>query len=365
MARTRDSILLGWQRDGLRIDQFIFHIIAPDDPNAEEGVIPLDEVELSGSQQAFFLERLKDTAEGNKYLFLTDAVTLKDKCVALATLGSDFITISRQITSDFATRHKANMSPGVFVIAEVSVPMGNDQLGKLVFLVKLDHKKSLNVTYKEVDGVRKAVMVDLPNTLTESKSAVQKSALIDVHNGFNWDVLAWDRNGTERPTKLSDYFEGFLGVGIHGTPAALTQTAIKTVRTWITSLDAADLPDGLDKVVAKERALDYLKGSAEFDTVAFINSIIRDEDPVRRTKLNQGLLDALGETGVAGQKFATELSSLSKSQRKTTYRADEGVNIISQDGAGQAIIEIEWADKAKKSGAASITITTRNLTIDG
>jgi hypothetical protein len=255
------------------------------------------------------------------------------------------------------------MSPGVFVVADVSVPMPNSQIGKLVYLVKLDHKKTLSVSYKDIGGVRKAVMDDLPNALTESKSAVQKSALIDVHNLFAWDVLAWDRTGSDRPTRLSEYFEGFLGVGVHGTPAGLTQTALKAIRACVAALPPDDLPNLFDKTVAKDRALAYLKGTAEFDTDDFINSVVRADEAAEMPALRAVLLDALSEAGVAGQRFVPEVKSLTSSQRKTVYKTAEGVSVQYEDGVGESIVEVEWED-ASKSGAATITIRTRNLTID-
>jgi hypothetical protein len=363
MAKN-ESVLLTWQRDGLEIENFIFHIIAPDDPNSVDGVVPLDEVTLSEGQKQFFLERLKETSTGNKYLFLPDSVVLPSFCKALLTAGEKFVEVSRQITADFAGRHKNNMSTGVFVIAEVSVPLQNGKKGKLVYLVKLDHKKTLTVSYKDVGGVRKAVMDELPNALTESKSAVQKSALIDVDDLFAWDVLAWDKYGAERATKLSEYFEGFLGVGIHGTPAGLTTAAVKAIRTCILSMLPEELPEEFDRIVAKDRALAYLSGTAEFDTDTFVDSIVRREDAEQAPGLRAKLIDALGEAGVAGQRFTPEVKSLTRAQRKTVYKAAEGVSIQYEDGAGESIVEVKWADEVAKSGAATIIIRTRNLTVD-
>lgn len=364
MAKTSESVLTVRQRDGLKIENFILHIIDPDDPVAVNGVVSLDEVALSPSQQAFFMERLKDTSAGNKYVFLPNSVTLRNFCGALTAPGTNFVQVSLQITADFAGRHTNNMSTGVFVVAEVSVPMPNAQVGKLVYLVKLDHKKTLAVSYKNAGGLRKAIMDDLPNALTESKAAIQKSALIDVEGLFAWDVLAWDRHGGDRPTRLSEYFEGFLGVGIHGTAAGLTATALKAVRTCIAGLEDGDLPDTFDKTVAKDRALAYLKGTAEFDTAAFIDSIVRPDDAAKAPALKAKLLDSLEVAGVAGQQFVPELKGLPTSQRKTVYKAVEGVSVQYEDGAGESIVDVKWDDEVSKTGPATIIIRTQKLTID-
>lgn len=359
--KKHESVLTGPQRESLQINELMFHIIAPGAPAADEDVISLDEVVLSESQHQFFLKRLQDTATGNKYIFLPDAVTLRDKCVAIADKTANFVTISRQITSDFASHHKGNMSPGVFVIADVAVKIG-ETLHPLVFLVKLDHKKTISVSYKVVDGRKVAVMDDLPRALTESQSAVSKSALIDVRGSFAWDVLAWDRYPGDRPTRLSQYFEGFLGVCMHGTPGALTQTAYRAAREWAVRADV-QLPEGLTKQVVKDRALDYLKGAGEFDTDGFIKSILRDSDS-GAPELRSSLSDHLGDVGIAGQKFSPELRAISTAQRKTIYKAVEGVSVQYEDGAGASVVSVEWANKGARSGPATITIRTQNLTVN-
>lgn len=362
MLKRNESVLTDKQKDSLKIKDFIFHIIDPDNPVAVDGVITLDEVVLTASQHKFFQTRLRNTASGNKYVFLRDAVALKDKCVAIISKSMDFLTLSRQITSDFAGRHKGNMSAGVFVVATVEVTI-DKVVRTLIFLVKLDHKKTINVAYAEKAGRRVAVVTDLPSTLTESQSAVSKSALIDVQGTFSWDALAWDRTGTERQTRLSQYFEGFLGVGVHGTPAALTETAYKAARQWVAASTSLTLPEALTKQVVKDRALDYLKGNSEFNTDAFIKAVLRDEVE-NLQELRNSFSDFLSEVGVAGQTFKTELRGLQPKERKTIYKTGEGVTIQYEDGAGQSVVDVKWQDPQTQTGPAVITIRTDDLTVN-
>ena len=352
----------------MKIDRFIFHIISTPKKDEEAKVIFLDEVTISDEQKNFFLDRLKETAEGNKYKFKEHSENLKNNCLKLVESSESFSRISRNITQDFSNHHGSRMAPGIFIVSEVSVPMGNNQLGKLIFLVKLDNKKTININYKEINGKMIADISNIPYALTENKSAVQKSALIDVNDIFEWDTLATDRYGPQRSTKLSEYFEGFLGVGIFGSPQSLTAEVVKTTTKWFRSLSADDIPDGLNRTVVKERALSFIDGNQDFDTDKFIDNIIREENeykPDLIKKLKDKLKNSLGEAGIAGQKFVMDNSYLTKKQRQTKYKTKEGVEIIAMDGVGASVIEIEWLNNNNiKSGPAIVKIRTDELSID-
>lgn len=208
MPQPLESVLGQAQRDTLKIHNLIFHIIDPDIPD-DDHVVYLDEVRLQEKQKAFFLDRLRDIAEGTQYVFLPNAVHLKDKCEQLLDDGNDFNELSRQITQDFAGRHLEQMSAGVFVIAVVKFLAAAHEERKLVLLVKMDKRPSFSYKYETINGRTVAVMEEVENALSETKAAVQKSAVIDVTDHFAWDVLAYDR--VKKPL-LSDYFKNFLGV---------------------------------------------------------------------------------------------------------------------------------------------------------
>lgn len=362
----RGGVLQGWQRDGLRIDKFIFHVIESPGHAEEDNVVFLDEVTLSDDQRTFFLDRLKETAEGNTYTFLENATGLRNSCINLIS-DNNFVQVSREITRDFATHHGARMLPGIFIVAEVYVPMQNRQHGTLIFLVKVDNQKTIRVKYRNVDGRRIADFEDIPNALTENKNAVQKSALIDVNNAFKWDVLAFDRNAPSRLTRLSKFFENFLEVGIYGTPQSLTKKMLSTVRDWIDDIPVEARPEGLNRQMAKERVLGYIQGNAEFDTNTFISNILRDEltdDDDQLFNLREALREALVEEGLAGQRFTIDGGFLTKRERETRYVTHEGVTITTMNGAGADNIAIRWHDPQRKAGAAEIIIQTSNLKID-
>ena len=118
MVVPLDGVLSQAQRESLEIVSFIFHIIDAD-AGEDEDVIFLDEVQLQATQKKFFLDRLRDIAEGTQYVFKQDAVNLKEKCQQLIETPDRFIELSRQITTDFSGRHQGQMSAGVFIVSTV------------------------------------------------------------------------------------------------------------------------------------------------------------------------------------------------------------------------------------------------------
>src|SRR5690606_36906154 len=138
-----------------------------------------------------------------------DSVHLKEKCEQLAAHPNSFNAVSRQIAADFASRHRNQMSEGVFVVSTVRFLVSANVWKRLILLVKMDKSPTFSYSSKVVGGRKTAKMEEVPNALNETKAAIQKSAVIDADSHFAWDVLAYDRRTKPR---LTDYFKGFLGV---------------------------------------------------------------------------------------------------------------------------------------------------------
>lgn len=238
MPQPIESVINNQQRESLEIVDFIFHIIDPDEAEEDDGVIFLDEVNLAPQQKSFFLDRLREMAEGTQYIFKPESVHLKEKCEQLLQDRSRFPEFSRQITSDFAGRHKGNMSAGVFIVCNVRYLVSANNYQHLAFLVKMDRQASFSYSYKEILGRRVATVEANANSLNESKAAIQKSALVDTSTQFAWDVLAFDR--AKKPG-LSDYFRGFLGVTERQQDSVLTRTTHSVVKKWARAIPAENL----------------------------------------------------------------------------------------------------------------------------
>lgn len=357
MAAPLDGVLSQAQRESLEIVDFIFHIIDPD-AEVDEDVVFLDEVQLQDKQKKFFLDRLREIAEGTQYVFRPDAVHLKEKCQQLTGEPDRFIELSRQVTTDFAGRHSGHMSAGVFIVSVVKYLANAHEWRQLVFMVKMDKQPTFTYSYEEKEGRKVAIINEVPNSLNENKSAVQKSALIDASDHFAWDVLAFDR--VKKPY-LGDYFRAFLGVTERQQDSALTRTTHTEVRKWAKKLPAEDLPPGEDLNTFLGRSLNYLSDHDTFDTDEYLNAVVRDEDADRKAKFMQSLRDALAEAGVAGQQFRPQPGSLPKRERKQVYQTFEGV-MISFEGTPEAMgIKIEhFVD-----GRSRVTIETNRLDAKG
>lgn len=336
MATSIESGLNQAQKDSLALVHFIFHIIDPDAAEEKERVVYLDEVTLQDKQKDFFLDRLRDIAEGTQYVFKEDAVFVREKCTALMDSPDNFNQLSRQLTEDFAARHDGQMAPGVFIVAVVSYLASAGKLKKLVLMVKMDKRPTFSYTHKTVDGKRIAKMTAVPNALNETKQAIQKSAVIDVSDHFAWDVLAYDRVQKH----LSTYFRAFLGVRERQVDSELTRNAFAAVRKWANKLSSEEMPENEDALGYRGRALNYLRDHDSFDTDAFIDAVVRDEDAARKSILSAQLREDLVQNGIAGQKFTPRSESLQPKERKQVYQTNEGVTIVfegAKEAAGLSI----------------------------
>jgi hypothetical protein len=344
------------QRDSLEIDDFIFHIIDPDADEAER-VIYLDEVSLHAKQREFFLARLRDMAEGTQYKFLTDAAHLKGPCEEIVSTPNRFLELSRNITADFASRHRGQMSAGVFVVAIVKYLAAVNDWKKLVFLLKMDKRPSFSYSYKEENNKRIAAMAENENSLSEAKSAIQKSALIDVSNIFAWDVLAIDQ--IKKPL-LGDYYKGFLGVTERQNDSTLTRSTHATVKKWARTLTKEEMPDNEDALGYIGRAFNYLVDHDTFVTDDFVNAVVRDNNPDHKGTLTSKLKAELAEAGISGQTFRPQAGSILKKDKKQVYKTEEGV-IITFEG-DKATVGLSTKDLG--GNRMRITIETGNLVIN-
>lgn len=352
-----DGVLNQAQRDSLEIVSFIFHIIDPD-ADEDDGVVFLDEVQLQAKQREFFLARLREIAEGTQYVFKQDAVHLQEKCQQLIGDPNRFIELSRQVTMDFSGRHRGQMSAGVFIVSVVRYLAAAHNWQQLVFLVKMDKQPTFTYSYEEQDGRRVAVVNEVPNSLNESKNAVQKSALIDISDLFAWHVLAFDR--VKKPN-LSEYFRAFLGVTERQHDSALTRSAHLGVRQWAKAQPAEALPPGEDLNTFLGRALNYLSDHDTFDTDEYLNAVVRDDDADRKAVLMRSLRETLAEAGVAGQQFRPQPGSLRGKERRQVYTTLEGVTIAFEGTRETVGMSIEQLGE----GRARITIETNRLDAKG
>lgn len=355
MAQQLEGGLTLEQRNSLEIEEFIFHIIDPE-IESDEKVIFLDEVQLQQKQKTFFLDRLREISEGTQYIFKPDSVTLKEKCDQAIEQRDNFVLVSRQIATDFSGRHSGQMSAGIFIVSIVKYLKSANNWGFLTLLLKMDKQSSFSYSYREENGRRIAVVEEIENSLNENKAAIQKSALIDVSNHFAWQVLAFDR--VKKP-QLGDYFKAFLGVEERHQDSQLTRMAHVTVKRWAKKLSVEDIPENEDATTYAGRSLNYLSDHDVFSTPEFLDAVVRDEDPDRKSTLMASLNVELTEVGVSGQQFRPKPGSIPGKDRKQIYETIEGVTIVyegDQTAAGIKVVDLG-------DGRKRLTIETNGLRI--
>lgn len=342
----RSGTLTSAERDSIRIDDFIFHIIL----KSEQKPITLSSVELEADQRKFFCDRIAEASEGTQYKFLDKGRGTAARCkVIFDDPAANFVKESAEIATDFRDFHSGNVSNGAFIVARFHIQT-TGQLVPLIALIKLDHKKVIQYEVEIKDGKNVATMKEILNSFIESKAAVQKSATVDVGNYFTWDVLAQERgSGTE----IADYFRNFLSVIEVENPTFWTEKAVATVAEWASSVP--DLPE--HKRNYRARAAQYMETHNEFDTDDFLKMVVMDGDRARKDRHMQELKAQLTASGVAGQKFPPAPSVVKKYKSSKVVTA-EGVSIQWSGTDKAANVHIHDPDA---NGIITIEIKTQQL----
>lgn len=308
---AKESVLSIAEKEAITIDKLIFHIIITDN------VTPtyLDEIEITEEQKKFFKERLADAAQGRQYIFTSDTPKIKQLAEEILTADNDrFVEISKEITESFQQTHRGNTNDGVFIISVASI-----NTRKLLFLVKLDHKKVYEYKLKGT----KALLEEVKNTFIEDKSAIQKVALIDTNSSVSWDVLVFDRS---KAGGITEYFAKFLSVIPRETESDLTKKFQSAARTWA-SQNKTLIDPNQEPSMYKNRARDYLMNTDNVDSERYIDAVIIDDNEERRSVLKDSFRDYLVSNGLYGQQFSPNKNAITPKERKNIRQTAEGVKI--------------------------------------
>lgn len=345
---AKESVLTLEEKQSIQIEKFIFHIIIQE----EDSPHYLDEVVITDEQKSFFRERLIAVSQGNQLLFndKENNATYNLAKKIIENVEDNFLDASKELTASFKSRHNKNTSDGVFITALVSI----QNTRKLVFLVKLDHKKVYEYKLKGTT----ALLSEIKNTFIEDKSAVQKVALIDTSDYFLWDALAYDR---AKPGDLTEYFKQFLGVRFRDTPSVWTVAAIRHANSWAT-INRSIIDPSQEPSKYKSRAIQYLLSTDLFDSNNYIDNVIFDEDENRRQILKDSFSTFITEKGLTGQSFKPNKNSMTRAVKKNTVLTREGVKIEWDGAADESNIRVP-NEKNPQDGLYHITILTDQITI--
>lgn len=338
---AKESVLTIADKEAIRIEKLIFHIILTDSLNP----IFLEKIEITPEQQKFFRDRLADASQGRQYIFSPDNHPIKDLASEiLVASDDDFVRISKDITSRFKTAHNQSTNNGVFIVSVASI---RDR--KLLFLIKLDHKKVYE--YKVKDN--KALLEEVKNTFSEDKTAIQKVALIDVSPNVVWDVLVFDRSC---PSKITKFFGNFLSVLPRETEKDLTTKTLTSARKWASENRNEQIGE---PAIYKIRARNYLMGADEFNSDKFIEAVVQDNDIEKQSRLRNSFRSYLMELGLYGQIFSPKKDSLNKRESKNIRQTAEGVK-IEWEGTPEEK-NIKFSTNKDQKGQYTITIKTSDI----
>lgn len=356
----KESHLNAAELGSLQISKLIFHVHDPREPAGSQLKLLSAEVPLArASYGKFFTERLQAASRGTQFKFDGEHLPTRDLCAELARTPAEFVEKSQQIATAFSQHHRGRqMAAGVIIIALAQVQVEGRRL-PLVFILKVDHRPALSYALRGDPGDVSATVTHIADALVEDRASVQRSALIDVSDHFAWDVLASERNEGTAPD-LREFFRAFLSVVLREEASVLTRKAFSAAVGWAKDLSEDDLPSGESWPRYKERATQYMKDHAEFDTAEFISMVVRDDQPERKARLSESLRLVLVERGIEGQVFATRADSLPDSQRRTKITTAEGVSIVYSGAQDAHRIEVR-DDPENGPGAKTITIRTRSI----
>ncbi len=342
----RESVLTAADRNQIRIEKLIFHIILKDELQPRY----LNEVTITEEQRTFFRDRLDAAASGRQFVFLEDSTT-KAKSEELINCDNDrFVQLSKELAADFRRLHGASANDGVFIVSVASI-----RERKLIFLIKFDHKKIYQ--YQVQDGGR-ALLREVQDTFSEDKSSIQKVALIDVSDTVLWDVLVTDLTAKPEKGYITDYFKLFLGVRPRETDTDLTIQALKMAFTWAVR-NQDDLPENQEASDYKARAKAYILGNATFDSDGFIDSVVLDGNATRRDRHKASFKQMMEVDGLYGQHFTLVHSALNRKSTKNVRLTREGVRIEWEGSAEDVNYSVGERDE---NGQQTITIKTGGIT---
>ncbi|WP_065204273.1 nucleoid-associated protein [Shewanella woodyi] len=333
----RESILNQGVRDSLEIHNFIYHIIE----TAKAKPDYLESVQLTGTQKHFFKDMLLETAKGTRYQFTDKANnTLVNHCQEIITdPDGKFVDTSKLIVSDFKKTHSGPMSDGIVIVAHASMVIKNVKQ-YFVFLLKVDYTKVL-AQKRDPKNKGHVSFTEIADTLSEDKKAIQKRALIDVSNTFDWDVLAVERGKStsqlDTEIAITKYFKDFLAVKLQKVDSSYSRMVPTKIYQWAMSIGD---PEAFLK---KAKAVDFIKinDGQPISMDSIRDLVCNDVDQAKQDDNIQTFNDFMDKHEFNGVQFIARKNSIVERDKVTKIRNNNKVTI-------------EWPGEP---AAAGVTIT--------
>ncbi len=297
--------------DAIEIERMIFHVVGPEEGN----LVLLEEID-PGEHAAFFVDRIRSAANGVTFDFLAASPVL----AALRRSEEDparFVTETKDLAALFNGLHSGSASVGVFLVFMLRV--GDE---RLYAIVKYDHEEVLSYTIEEEEDLRRALIAALQSTFVRSPDALQKAAIIRL-NGAGGELAVRDR---VQPSKITRYFQGFLGARRRFRTDQLTQTlsdiAKKTARKHAGTLGAGIIGQLNRRVYEAVQAQPGFDPANKEPFLAAVFGPLPEDSPVRATFDRE-----LRNSRIENEIFDFDKGAVPRPRRKHMV-TDEGIEVI-------------------------------------
>ena len=324
----------GVNPDHIKINKFIFHVVH----HGEDEPILLDETPIDG-HETFFINRLKDTLEGNRFEFVDTSVTL-EHLKKISKNPDVFVEVSKKLATSFHQAQNETIKPGVIILMQISADEH-----QLFSIIKYDHEETLS--YKLQDNDSKAILEDIKNSFTKSKKSLHKSAMIQLIQDTG-ELIILDQKVRD---DISVFFKGFLGVRRKYSAARMTEVLNKvfldTVRKHKDILPRSITSNArqvIHDIVAKT---DFFEVN-DFFLKAFGTY---GDDKVKKTFMSK-----IARNDLDGEQFSFDKNAIPV-PKKRKLETIEGVKIQYDQTAADSV-EIKHGDGNQPT---KITITTDKL----
>jgi hypothetical protein len=315
----------------IKIEKFIFHVVH----NGKSLPTLMDNTPI-GTFEGFFVNRIREILNGNRFNFQEDSVFL-NSLKAIDADPSIFVEESKALARTFHASPDGRIKAGVMILIYADI----DGIKKYI-LIKYDHEEVITYTEKTLG---QAILSEISNTFVKSGQALQKSAIINLADTVPAAVII---DKSER-NDITDFFKGFLDVKRFYTAATLTEKANECFKATIRDHQAV-LPGDFTSQ-ASINFYDYVQKTDNFNPMQVAKDLFGTHftEEIGRT-FDRKLIKA----DISGEEFAFDKRVIKK-PRKNKFRTQEGV-LIQYDDIAKNTVQIETVGEKTR-----ITILTNKL----
>lgn len=351
----RPLVITELMRSSIEIHNFIYHILL----KGSDEVDYLSEVTLTDSQIKFFSDMIAEASRGTLYDFIDpdrSPLALCSKSILDDQSNENFVRQSENIAHHFKAQHDKRMADGIVVATSFSMIV-NTERKRFIALLKLDYQSVLRQIRDEADP-KKVSFQQITDSLIEDKSAIQKRAIIDTGDTFDWNIIAVERTKARQhqdtDSAIGEHFQKFLNAKLRENNSALTRKAITHIKCW------ADKQEGLVATDIKARTVNYLKANDDNNVNLddLRDLVCQDPDEINHQKLIQSFNTYMDEVNLSGVQFISKANSIPKSDSKFTMKTNKNVIVAWEGEMGKAGIT-----KEIRGNTVTITITANRVDI--